>query len=547
MPDRRRRSAWTGATVERMKALSPGERRWLAVSALCLLALTLAPIAVAAARTPPDQVFSGFVYEARDAVSYVGKAQEGAEGHWLYRDPYTSEAQPGALIYVPYIVAGQVARAVPLPVALWLHLWRLGLGAALLVAVYLLCRECFADVGWRRLAFALAFLGGGIGWITSHADILGYHYVSLDTGVSSLAGLETLSLGPHIVLTALGSAWLALLWVRHADHVRGRDLLAAAGWSLLVALAYPQMGALWMAVYAVLWLARRSRGTLALTVAVAVGAAPYILYGVWLRGHDPIFADWPPLHDIDVGDPLSYLVFGHLFMVPFVALAAAALWRDRAAAARSSLLVPAAWVLVSAVLMYAPGLPRVMERTFYASFIPFGILAAAGLGEAMQRVRSPAWRSRLAVYSVAAMSVLSLHTVVDGVAIPLLHRNDLALYFPADEARVLARLRDQRPGGGGLVMNSFLSGLYVPALSGQTTYVGFPFETLRAQDKQADAARLYRLTDPDQVRAEARRLGLDYLLWGRYERAFGGPDPGALAGWPEVARSGDARLYRVTR
>src|ERR1700694_838491 len=86
-----------------MRALSTSERRWVTWVSALLLLLTLVPLGVAAARTPAGHDFGGFVYEARDGDSYVGKTMEGVEGHWLYRDPYTSEKQPASFILAPFL------------------------------------------------------------------------------------------------------------------------------------------------------------------------------------------------------------------------------------------------------------------------------------------------------------------------------------------------------------------------------------------------------------------------------------------------------------
>src|ERR1700694_4814698 len=93
-----------------MGALSVSERRWLICASALLLLLTRVPLALAAASSPAGHVFGGFVYEARDGDSYVGKTMQGLEGHWLYRDPYTSEKQPASFIFAPYLVLGQVDR-----------------------------------------------------------------------------------------------------------------------------------------------------------------------------------------------------------------------------------------------------------------------------------------------------------------------------------------------------------------------------------------------------------------------------------------------------
>jgi len=115
--------------------MSLPERRWLVWWSAALIALTLVPIAVAAAVTPAGHVFSGWVLEARDEVSYIGKATQGLQGRWLYHDPYTSEPQSRSLIYLPYIVLGQLDRPFGVPLSLVLHIARIGLALGLVRVV----------------------------------------------------------------------------------------------------------------------------------------------------------------------------------------------------------------------------------------------------------------------------------------------------------------------------------------------------------------------------------------------------------------------------
>jgi hypothetical protein len=533
----------------RLREIPAAERRWLVVVSGVLLLLTLVPLAVAAANTPGGHLFSGFVYEARDGNSYVAKTMEGVQAHWLYHDPYTSEAQPETFIHLPYLLLGQLDRVVRLPVPLLLQLVRLVLAGALLVAIYLVCAECFADVGRRRLAFILAVLGGGLGFLgIAHAGVLGYHYVSLDIGVSGSSGLDSLNLSPHIVLVCLGCTWAVILWLRHARTPTVARLTGGLAWMLVVSSVYPQVAAMLAVVGAVAWAVRRSPARLGMAAAWAAAAVPYVAYGLYLRGSNPAFANWPPSADVDVGDPLSFFLWAHFLMLPFAVGAAAMVVRRRITRPQpedEGLELMAVWLGVSAALMYAPGLPTVMHRLFYATFVPFGILAAAGLWAWAGRATAPPRRHRLLVYGAALMCLVGVETAAEGLTIPLQHRDDLALYFPADEAHVLEQLRSQEPGGGRVVMNSYLSGLFVPGISGQTTYLGFPFETLDLQRKNAESQAFYASVNAATLRTRAAELGIDYVLWGRYERGLGSADPGVVAGWSLVASAGQARLYRV--
>src|ERR1700682_1458881 len=287
-----------------LRAIPAAERRWLAVTSAVLLLLTLVPLVVAAARTPRGQVFSGFVYEARDGNSYVAKTIGGGQGPGLY---HAAQQHPETSRRRPSLALGRLDRLLHLPVPLLLQLVRLGLAAALLVAIYILCAECFADAGRRRLAVLLAVLGGGLGFLgIAHASVFGYHYITLDIGVSGSSGLDSLNLSPHVVLVCLGSTWAAILWLRHGRDPHPARLAGGLAWILVVSSIYPQVAAMWAVVGVLAWALRPTPARLAMAAAWVVAAVPYVAYGLYLRGTNPVFADWPPAADVDVGDPPTF-------------------------------------------------------------------------------------------------------------------------------------------------------------------------------------------------------------------------------------------------
>ena len=523
------------------------DRRWLVAVSALLLVLTLLPLVAGFVATPPGQRFNGFSQEARDWMTYVADTEIGRGGDWLFRDPYTSEAQPSSAVYLPYIALGQLDRVLRLPPPVELHFVRILLAAGLLVSVYLLCVECFADSTGRRLAFVLTMLGGGLGFLSvQHGNIAGYRFVTLDIAVSGTLGLETLNVGIHVLLACLASVWLAILWIRHQRAPAWIRVAGGAGWVLVMSTAFPQMAGMWAIIGLVTWAAYPTRQGLPMAVAWALAAAPYAAYGLIERGRNPIFAGWSPLNDVDIGDPLSYLLWGHLLMLPFLASALFVVVRNWRKEPPSPLMILAIWLSVSAFLMYVPFLPTYHYRLYFGSFVPFGVLTASGLTAWVAAARSPRSRRRRLIYPATIMCAVGLQTAAEGVSIPLLHRDDLAVYVPTELAASLESLRDRGGSAREVVVSSYLSGLDVPVYGRKTAYLGDPTLTLDLARKAGAVRDLYLETDAATMRRRALELGAEYVLWGPYERWFGGPDPGRLAGWEVVARSGATRVYRVS-
>src|SRR5205807_9206897 len=137
---------------------------WLfpAVLAAVLVLASLLPYLLAWWLTPPGHHFSGFFFIADDATTYLAKMRQGADGSWLWNDPYTSEAHGGVFLFAFYLLAGHLAALLHLPLIAAYHLARISGAIALVLAADRLCRRLLS-AELRRLALVLVILASGAG------------------------------------------------------------------------------------------------------------------------------------------------------------------------------------------------------------------------------------------------------------------------------------------------------------------------------------------------------------------------------------------------
>ena len=65
------------------------------------MALLTLPYLIAYSSQGRGSRFSGFLFGVEDGNSYIADMRQGADGAWLFRDPYTSESQRGEPLYLP--------------------------------------------------------------------------------------------------------------------------------------------------------------------------------------------------------------------------------------------------------------------------------------------------------------------------------------------------------------------------------------------------------------------------------------------------------------
>src|SRR2546425_3756369 len=105
---------------------------WLVWLALALL--TTLPYVAAVLRTPNGCVFSGVLTAYDDTFTYFAWMRQGADGHLLMCDLFTSEPQSCEFFLPLWNILGLIADVTRLPIAMTFHAGRLFASLLLLIA-----------------------------------------------------------------------------------------------------------------------------------------------------------------------------------------------------------------------------------------------------------------------------------------------------------------------------------------------------------------------------------------------------------------------------
>src|SRR5436853_4520276 len=84
---------------------------------LTLAFLTTLPYVAAVVRTPNGFVFSGVLTAYDDTFTYLAWMRQGADGHLLMCDLFTSEPQPCEFLLPLWNILGLIAKVTRLPIA----------------------------------------------------------------------------------------------------------------------------------------------------------------------------------------------------------------------------------------------------------------------------------------------------------------------------------------------------------------------------------------------------------------------------------------------
>jgi len=585
--------------------------RHVLVAAIIPLA-TLALYAYGAALTPPGKSFTWMhALNAGDPHAYLSWVAQARDGDVLFRDLFTEERCAARLFHPLFLAMGCVARVARLPLMAVYHASRVVLGALFLLVLGRFFARRTPRPGTAFFALLYAVLGSGLGWIFVRSDATAMH-LPVDLWMPEAILFLTILESP-LNLAALTAAVVLIERIVPAPafaaapaSVRpepapvaapaasfaqaARGFAAPFGLTLFLGFTHPfeivSLGAIAAAVALLAWARRRvSRAPLAAPpaacgahvsglcvaslAAFAAGAGLAALYvQLALRG-EPVFAHWLATARSPSPAPAMYL----LAFAPQLALALLALPRRWARGGAADLL-PIAWVLATALLLYAP---LAQQRRFIAGAqIPLALLAAEGLCDALPRLAERmvrraralgpllafARRRRVALAALFLAASFATNARVVAADVDHFRAGAYPLYLERALTAALDEFAARSPRDALLLASPEVSH-FVPALTGRRATMGHYDMTV---DPARKAERLAAFLDasrpPERRRALLDEAGITHVLVSPYEASFAGRDPAALVsrdaleflgpdairlGLAPVSRSGPVTLFEVVR
>jgi hypothetical protein len=506
--------------------------------------ISLLPYLLAYVWTPPGHHFAGFFFIADDATTYLAKMRQGADGSWLWNDPYTSEPHGGVFLFSFYLLFGHLAALLHLPLIAVYHLARISGAFALVIAVDQLCRRLL-PAELRRLALVLVILGSGAGFVVQalgNPSVFGSRVEALDLHLPEISGWYSILAIPHFAwATALIiAALLGLLRIAEAPAWRPLAFTSAA----LIALTaiHPQMipvlGVIWVVYHGVrvAWGARPSIRSLAAQAVPFLATTPLLAYNAWILFRDPTIAEWARQWRHQAPGPVSLAVsLGLPLLAAILGMVIAWRRRDRGLAL---LLV---WPPLVIALLYLPNVANIQRRLLDALYVPIGILAALGIRMLTSRLRRARAR-RIEAILVTACCLSS--AIVLAIALRFASGAFAEAYIGSDAWQAMQWLSAHHRQGD-RALSSPGAGQMLPAWSGVPVYVGHYSETLDYFQKIRNVGEVLKPGEPEAtMRAFLRDNGITLLYWGPAEAATG-YDPALQPYLRRVYDGGSVAIYRV--
>ena len=507
-------------------------------------ALSLLPYLLAYLWAPPGHHFAGFFFIADDATTYLAKMRQGAEGSWLWNDPYTSEPHAGVFLFSFYLLFGHLAALLHLPLIAVYHLAGISGAVALVIAVDRLCHRLLPPE-LRKLGLVLVILGSGLGFLAqalSNPSVLGSRVEALDLHLPELSGWYSILAVPHFAwATALiVAALLGLLRIVEVPSWRPVALTSAA--LLALTAIHPQMipviGVIWIAYRGLLiaWGVRPSVRSLAAQAVPFLATIPLLVYNAWILFRDPTISEWARQWRHQAPSPVS-LALGLGLPLLAAVLGMVIVWRRR----DHGLALMLVWPPLVIALLYLPNAANIQRRLLDALYVPIGMLAAVGLSQVTMRLRRARAR-RVRAILVAACCFSSV--IVLAIALRFASGAFAEAYIGDDTWQAMQWLSAHHQQND-RALSSPQAGQLLPAWAGVQVYVGHYSETLDYFQKIRNVGAVLKPGEPEAtVRAFLHANGITLLYWGPEETATGFK-PEEQSYLQPVHQDGTVTIYRV--
>lgn len=507
----------------------PRDKVLLALFIVLIVLIVSLPYLIAFRAAAPDNIFGGFLLNPLDGNSYLAKMRQGLNGDWKFTLPYTAFPGEGAYIFMFFILLGHLAGWFGSSLLFTFHFVRILSVIAMSLALYNFCLKSFENRGSRWIAFSLASLGSGLGWLA-----IPFGEFTADFWVAEAYPFLSAYANAHFPLAIALQIWL--LTPSNAvkfTFVNGiKNALAALLLAVISPFGVIVVGLVWIGYF--IWEYLRGEQWAAVAVkmgVIAIASAPQMLYYLWVsRSHIQLSA-WnaqnititPPLWDVALSlSPLIILAIWGGFTI--------------GKSENPNLRIAAVWMGLCLIFIYIP-LP-LQRRFLQGIYVPLVILAVVAIEQII------ASRPRLRVIFPAAIFILVLPTNIVILLTAFFAANTLDpnIYLTQSEHDAYTWL-DENTRKDSLILAAPDSGLLIPAYSHNRVIYGHPFETVDAENKKEGLEMFFQEFDSGQAALFLDENQVDYILFGPREMELG-PLP-SLSQITPVFSAGDLTIYQV--
>ncbi|MEN6356229.1 MAG: hypothetical protein ABFD83_04000 [Armatimonadota bacterium] len=517
-----------------MEKSSNSERNWVMMWAAAIMLLTSLPYIWGIFLAPNGYHFLGFIHNIDDSAVYLSWMRQAADGHFFIRNLFTSDPQSARAFNVLFLVMGNFARIMHLPLVFVFHLFRVGLGVFLIWSIWRFSKLFLDDPNERGLLIPLIGLSAGIGWMIPNVlDPTG----SVDMWQPEAITFLALYLNPLFLAGLALMVWSFYFLIKMSRTGRAGDAAVAGIMLLLLGNIHTYdvitVACVWIVYIAASCIAEHKLKAEIITrsLLAALIALPSIVYQYYIYRTDPVYA---ARANSPAPSPEIWSFFAGYGLILIGAIVGSVLWivehrrRNPERSPLSTLHFPLliVWSVVGFALPYIPISQQ--RKLVMGLHIPLCILCAYALCKLIARVPS-SYRRSVFLILMLVMAMSNVKFVAQDMRLLSVGRTatHYAPFMSNSDLSAMRWLREHTRVDD-TVFAAPTFALFTPAFTGHQVYYGHWSETPDYASKINDWFDFVNPGATDEVRSYIlRETGAKYvagyMLETRYLKRVG-PD-----------------------
>jgi hypothetical protein len=538
---------------------SINKREWHFVGAITIIAILLTSLPYLFGwLVRGNDYFLGFhSLSSGDISVYYSYLEQVKQGHFLFKDLYTSEFQGAGRLNIFWLGVGLFGRIFNLPDILTFHLARILLIPVFGFVAYLFLSYFFLDKAKRKISYLFLIFASGWGGIFSqlldkfYFEKAGYSHWPPDLWVPESNTFLTLYQSPHFIASVTLVVLIFLLMLLAFENNKIKYSISAGLAGLALFQFHPFnifviFGALGLYIAALCSIQKKIRWQfIKHYVIFSLLSALSIIYYLYLLKFDWLTIE-SGRENLCLTPALFLIIIGYGLIIPLAIFGYYSLSKNKEIK-NSPWLFLIIWAVFQFFLIYSP--VNFERRMIEGWQIPLILLAISGLYFVKSKL------DKLKLFSVINRNIFllgflfivffftsNLFVMADDIGL-FKTKNNL-LYIPAAEKEAFAWIKSN-VGESQPIFSYWRTGNLIPGQTGKTVYLGHSVETAYFYTKIQNIDWFLN-TKSDEARARFLKANkIKYLYWGKDERSKSSFEPQKANFLEKVYSNNEVEIYKV--
>ena len=534
---------------------------------LIVVFLTFLPMIVGVITTPSDSIFLGRqAINANDLPVYYSNIEQVKEGHFLFKNLFTSESHPRFIFDPFWLGVGILAKIFSLSTFLVFQLSKFLLIPVFLIVSYYLVAFFFQEETKRKVCFIflvfasglggfyLGGLAGDTGVINFSIDQRGTVILPIDIWMPEASSFSIIHNPPHYIVSLALIILIFLLSLLAFENYKLIYSLAAGFSALFLFQFHPYhlptiFGVLGVFIlFSIFGEKKLNFNYLKHCFILLIFSLPPIIYHFWtLQRFWVRQAHF--LQNITFSPSLPMVLLGYGFLIILALIGIFVILKKREKNKKDVFLI--SWVFVQPLLIYSPFL---FQRRLAEGFqIVLVILTVFGLFYLRDRLKGkPIFQKYFKEVFSNKIFLVYLFFILFFFSNFSIIANDLSLYLEnydgmylkkeAQEAMFWIRENTEEES---IILSSLETGNLIPAFSIRQVYLGHGHQTAQFERKVSETERFFQKNNDDGKIAFLKENKIDYFFFGPEEKILIHFNPEEKNYLDKVFNNNAAAIYKV--